>query len=343
MLTSILKTSLSLLVLASVGFSSATVNADEIDERIEREARERAEYVRRWDRDNDGMIAPDEVDDRSGGSFQRRVQAMGLDPSRPIAVETYLSERIRMETAEKRGTEYKPEWHSNPDMKFGVTEKLAKAADFDEPVSAEERAALGMTNASSTGGNLGSSLNRQARAVDDKVRSYAKGLIERYDDNKNGVLELDEAKNMRGGGERFDTNKDGKVTFDELAVGLSSYGRRGSSDDDRSDDSRSSGDERREESSDRRRSSSRGLRDDDQSKEAAKKDERLSYRFTPAIERLPKGTPSWFIDKDENEDGMVSMHEYATRWTSSEVTKFQSLDPNNDGVITPNEALAVGR
>ncbi len=330
---------------------AANVVADEVEERIQRESRERAEYMRRMDRNGDGMISPDEVDGRGGSSFQRRVEAMGLDPSKPVALETYLGERVRMDSAEARGTEYKPQWHSDPSMKFGTTEKPAKAADFDKPITADERAALGMTSTAATAGGSGSNLSRQARAVDDKVRSYAKGILERYDDNKNGVLESDEAKDMRGGGERYDSNKDGKVTLDELTVVLAGFtSSSGGSDDNRSssssrDDSRRDDwrrdDSRRPESSDRR--PMWGRRDDERSKETSNtsdNDKRLSYRFTPAIERLPKGTPSSFIDKDENEDGMVSMHEFASRWTSSEVAKFQELDLDNDGVITPAEAIA---
>jgi hypothetical protein len=317
------------------------VAADEVEERVQREARERAEYMRRWDRNGDGMIAPDEVYERGRESFQRRVQAMGLDPSQPVPIETYLGERSRMELASARGTEYKPQWRSDPSMAFGTDAKLVKAEGFDKPISDDEKRVLGLST--NTSGASASTASRQVRAADDKFKRYAQGLIERYDENKNGQIDGDEIRKVNNG-ERYDSNKDGKITYDELVLALSGGGSssssaRGSS----SSSTRGSSDERRRDD-DRRSRYDRGQRESDQrSSQRREGDEKLSYRFTPAIERLPKGTPSWFVDKDANEDGMVAMHEYSSRWTDTEVRKFQSIDTNNDGVITPSEAIAGGR
>jgi Ca2+-binding EF-hand superfamily protein len=66
---------------------------------------------------------------------------------------------------------------------------------------------------------------------------------------------------------------------------------------------------------------------------------RRSYRFLPPSERLPKGLPDWFAQKDINRDGQVMMAEYATQWTNDTAEEFQKQDLNNDGVITSEECL----
>src|SRR5262249_53906360 len=64
----------------------------------------------------------------------------------------------------------------------------------------------------------------EAGAADhSRVVDYAKGLLNQYDANKNGVLEKDEFKNMKADHQAADTNKDNVITLDELTVKLTSY------------------------------------------------------------------------------------------------------------------------
>ncbi|MGQ9576396.1 MAG: hypothetical protein ACUVUC_13865 [Thermoguttaceae bacterium] len=49
----------------------------------------------------------------------------------------------------------------------------------------------------------------------------------------------------------------------------------------------------------------------------------------------------WFIQRDANQDGQVSMAEYASRWTESLVAEFNRFDANRDGLIEPKECLAA--
>lgn len=67
--------------------------------------------------------------------------------------------------------------------------------------------------------------------------------------------------------------------------------------------------------------------------------QRASYRFLAPHERLPQGLPEWFIERDVNMDGQVTMAEFARDWTDEKVEKFFRYDRNNDGVITVEEAL----
>ncbi len=50
--------------------------------------------------------------------------------------------------------------------------------------------------------------------------------------------------------------------------------------------------------------------------------------------------PGWFRERDTNQDGQVMMHEYASSWTSAMLARFEALDLNGDGVITPKECLS---
>ena len=65
-------------------------------------------------------------------------------------------------------------------------------------------------------------------------------------------------------------------------------------------------------------------------------------RFASPQERLPKGLPSWFIERDEDMDGQVSMAEFAKEWTDAKVKEFFRYDKNRDGIITPEECLNPG-
>ena len=64
-----------------------------------------------------------------------------------------------------------------------------------------------------------------------------------------------------------------------------------------------------------------------------------SYRVLTPAERLPKGLPDWFTQKDANGDGQISMSEYSSTWTDEAAAEFAKYDLNNDGVITAAECV----
>ncbi len=65
-----------------------------------------------------------------------------------------------------------------------------------------------------------------------------------------------------------------------------------------------------------------------------------SGRFRTPQERVT-GLPEWFLKKDVDGDGQVSMAEFATDWTPEEIDKFNRYDLDRDGVITAAECLKV--
>lgn len=163
-----------------------------------------------------------------------------------------------------------------------------------------------------------SSRSSESSSPDNRILRYADSLLYRYDRNKNGKLEQDEWKNMRGDWDDADRNGDRVLTKDEIAARLSRYSRGRSS----------------RSSSDSGSSSSRSSRD-------SNSDEKNSYRFLSPIERLPKGLPSWFAASDKDQDGQVMMHEFSSYWTDSKAAEFLQYDLNNDGVLTPEEYLSA--
>jgi Ca2+-binding EF-hand superfamily protein len=112
--------------------------------------------------------------------------------------------------------------------------------------------------------------------------------------------------------------------------------RSGSGDRDDDDDDR--GRDRNERGGESRGSGSNGSRGSSNSDEP----EKLSYRFPTPKERLPKDTPSWFLEKDANGDGQVAMFEYTSQWSDKVAEEFAQVDLDGDGLITPKECLAAG-
>ena len=77
--------------------------------------------------------------------------------------------------------------------------------------------------------------------------------------------------------------------------------------------------------------------------DAAKAVVKKPMRFLTAKERLPKGLPDWFADRDADGDGQVTMAEFAERWTPDTAREFDHYDRNHDGVVTAAECLKAGK
>ncbi len=65
------------------------------------------------------------------------------------------------------------------------------------------------------------------------------------------------------------------------------------------------------------------------------------HTYLTATQRLPEGLPDWFLRLDADQDGQISMHEYATTWTDAKAAEFAKYDLNGDGIVTPDECLKV--
>jgi hypothetical protein len=145
-----------------------------------------------------------------------------------------------------------------------------------------------------------------------KYRNYADGVVRSYDKNGDRALTPDEwdkskiSEKVRAA----DKNRDNRVDGAELAAYLAQ-------------DARREGDGGGE----------RPRRSESSNATAG------SLRFDTAHERLPKGVPPWFIEKDTSADGQVSMAEYSSNWNDTVYQEFARYDGNDDGIITADESL----
>ncbi len=201
-------------------------------------------------------------------------------------------------------------------------------ANGDGALSREELAARtvrrwkakqGSSSGSTSGTSSSSSASSPAAKVDERTREFAQRAVRGYDKNRNGTLERDEWKRMRGDPTAADTNRDGKITTDELALHYARWRAQHSSSSHGSSHDRSRG----------------------SPSSSGKQPDRPAIRFRTPAERLPKGLPEWFRAKDLDFDGQVAMWEYADDWTAGLVAEFRYHDENHDGVITPAEAIAT--
>ncbi len=158
------------------------------------------------------------------------------------------------------------------------------------------------------------------RVTDADLRE-AQDNINRYDRNRNGMIDADElTSRWEGNPLDFDQNRDNKLSAKELAV---RYARRRTV----------RAEQQAKKPNDDRR------RDDSKQVEELKDrfEGRLSYRSPVAA--AVQGVPGWFVEKDADKDGQVRMSEYAKDWTDDLVAEFYGFDRNFDGIVTSDEVL----
>ena len=204
----------------------------------------------------------------------------------------------------------------NEEWKSGTWSTKPEESDLnkDNRLSKEELCIrIAKRFGSSSGGASSASSNSSSAAGNsEQVRGLAEGMMRQYDSDKDGKLQREEWMAMLPQHHSADTNSDGTITTEELAAKLTSYA--GGSGTSSSPTFASTG-------------ASTGAQ----------------RRFRTPAERLPAGLPSWFFEKDANQDGQVMMSEYALRWSEEQAAEFGRRDLNGDGIITAKESLKANR
>lgn len=72
-------------------------------------------------------------------------------------------------------------------------------------------------SANSCSGNVKNTTKNSPLPIDDKLVKYAEHIVERYDHNKDGVIETDEWDKLLMSPLAADANRDGKITQTEYA------------------------------------------------------------------------------------------------------------------------------
>lgn len=339
--------------------------AGDVDSRI-RARTERAErMVVIFDANQDGVIEPNEIRGQSRFIFERMAKEAGLNPSHSIAVTELRTAVVRQIEKEERergqpaaqapgqpppggpappGTA--PGSAPPPQGGFGrPAAETPKPGGFGPPAGPAPAGPGAASPSRSFGqgpaGGAPAANPTEKRELDERIRNYAKSLLERYDTNKNGVLEKDEWQHMRGSPERSDRNNDGVITLDELTARLAEFSDRGSSDSGRSGGGPPPASSSTTSTSPAGGSSSgsSGTYVSRTSSSPSGAGQRGTYRFLSPLERLPKGLPEWFARKDADGDGQVSMAEFSAEWDDAKAGEFAKYDLNGDGIITPQECL----
>ncbi len=315
-------------------------------------------FLRQLDQNQNGQLEENELEDRRGYFARRILERTGVKPEFPLhlsRVEEALQRAYASRSegsgeasspgssAEQSSSGSEGQQRSGSDSSssseplvagFGAESEPPSVPGFGPPDSGGSpssgspgRFATGAAGEERAPGGRGSEERRsEDRELEERYRRYAEGLMRQYDRNRNGRLERDEWRHMRGDPERADQNNDGVITREELTARLMSFARRDSSSD-RGGDSRGSSD--------------RGSSDRDRDRDRDRDEDLPRLRFLTAAERLPPGLPDWFYEKDIDLDGQVSMAEFTTDWTEAKVDEFFYYDLNRDGIITPEECLAA--
>jgi hypothetical protein len=180
-------------------------------------------------------------------------------------------------------------------------------------------------------------------AVSAKLLRFAQYIVRCYDTNQSGGLESDEWPSMRGKPEFADLNHDGLITVDEYAQYCADYGAGRAirlsilpgdvATGDALRDSSSSGDDSR--------SSDAAATADSQSGQPLEKQDRR--RDTKYFASLPAGVPQWFVRRDADGDGQLTLSEYSPKLLRSEIDDFNRYDSNRDGILTVSEFLRADK
>jgi len=212
-------------------------------------------------------------------------------------------------------------------------------------------ATLGLAWLLSIGSGMAAEAERRATAVvPAKVWRYAEQWFARCDADGDGKLTAKEWPQPTGSA--VDADQDGLVTVEELAQHIADFGRHrrirlmpasvggllplpsllapdvagaegpatlGETDGSQSPDDAPADTVDQAKSDSHERSSDR------------------KYFVSPS--RLPPGLPDWFLKRDADGDGQLTLSEYAESGSASADKEFGRYDRNRDGLVTPREVV----
>ncbi len=276
-------------------------------------------FLQSLDANGNGIIEPSEIPPERAGMVEYFARRMGLDPSQPIQI-ARIRELMGGGPPGGNPPATPPATspaENKPDAAGGAgASKTDEAAPLVPGFGTSEVRGFGEQLSASAGATASQA---GAGQLSDSQRAYREARFRRYDRNRDGVLDREESGRLREDPTALDRNRDGRITLEEyVSAAVSPVGAAGG-----------------------RPGAPRG---EQELTEVSKseKDGRKSYRFLQPHERLPEGLPDWFVDRDKNGDGQVSMAEYASSWSNATAEGFEDLDLNDDGFVTPKECLKAG-
>lgn len=173
-------------------------------------------------------------------------------------------------------------------------------------------------------------------AVSPKLLRYAQRIVDKYDADKSGDLTLEEARGMTGKPSAADSNRDGKITVREFAEHAARFGAGRAIRLTRAGDgplahSQAAGQPPVADAPPATKTATEAT---------AARDPRRNLKYFAA---LPAGVPSWFVERDSDGDGQLSLAEFSPKLLKSEIDEFNRHDVNQDGIVTAKEVLGSAK
>jgi hypothetical protein len=196
---------------------------------------------------------------------------------------------------------------------------------------------------------------RPAAGPPAKAYRYARALIERHDRNADGKLQKDEWSPPPGLSKRRDVHADQEITVEELVRRMMVYGAQRrlqpgwlppSSEPEPAPAEKESDEFAKEQVETPPVSPKERPADGPRTTIPSLAPEvtpRRPKRFHLPPSRIPPGLPDWFLSRDADGDGQLTLSEYASGGTATAQLEFSRFDLNGDGVLTPQEYLKVNK
>lgn len=173
-------------------------------------------------------------------------------------------------------------------------------------------------------------------AVSPKLLRYAERIVHNYDVDKSGDLTLDEVRGMTGRPATADGNRDGKITVREFAEHAARFGAG------RAIRLTHAGDGplAQGQGAAQPAGTEAAPATTTATEAAVARDPRRNLKYFAA---LPAGVPSWFVERDADGDGQLSLAEFSPKLLKSEIAEFNRHDSNQDGIVTAKELLGSSK
>lgn len=208
----------------------------------------------------------------------------------------------------------------------------------------------------------GSTARPKLGPVPGKIVRYVANLIRQYDTDEDGVLDEQEWRGVGGNPQEADIDHDGMITSAELTQRIVVYSRHRSL--------RLAPPSRRGASPlaaapqappapsavqlDEQLRTAEPLEqlvalppqpetaeapESDADTERARELARRSRKFFVPRSRFPAGLANWFVDRDADGDGQITLREFSAKWSPEVAAEFAEYDRNGDGIVTAAESV----